>query len=56
MLYYALILLLPALIVGVLLFRVVAFASAEIARVFLVLFLVLSPVNAFCYFARRKTR
>lgn len=58
MLYYILIFLLLALAVAVaaVIFRVVSFAAAEIARVFLTTALVLSPVLAFSYFARKKIR
>ena len=54
MLYFALVVLLVALVAGSLLFRTIAFAAAEIARVFLILFLVISPVNVFSHFARKK--
>lgn len=54
MLYYAVVLLLVALLVSFVIFRVVAFAAAEIAKVFLVTFVVLSPIDAYVYFARRK--
>lgn len=42
-----------ALAASVLVFRLVALAAAEIARVFLFLFVVVSPVNAFFFLARR---
>jgi uncharacterized membrane protein YtjA (UPF0391 family) len=55
MLYY-LAFLLVALIASVLLFRLVALAATEIARVFLLLFLVFSPVTVFCRFVRSSSR
>jgi len=51
---YFLVLLLVALIASALLFRLVALAATEIARVFLFLSLVLSPVIVFHHFARSK--
>jgi len=54
MLYY-LAFLLMALIASALLFRLVALASAEIVRVFLLLFLVVSPVSVFRRFVHRSS-
>jgi uncharacterized membrane protein YtjA (UPF0391 family) len=56
MLYYTVIFLLLALAAAAVIFRVVSFAATEIARVFLTTALVLSPVLAFSYFARKKIR
>jgi len=55
MLYYVAFLLV-ALAASVLLFRLVALAATEIVRVFLFLFLVVSPVSLFCRFVRSRCR
>jgi hypothetical protein len=39
-----------------LLFRLVALAATEIVRVFLLLFVLVVPVSAFCFFTRRRNR
>ena len=55
MLYY-LIFLIGALLVSFLIFRWVAFAATEIARVFLALRAVLTPIHVFQHLARRWSR
>jgi uncharacterized membrane protein YtjA (UPF0391 family) len=55
MLYY-LAFLLVALAASFLLFRLVALAATEIARVFLFLFLMLSPVTLLRHFVRARSR
>jgi uncharacterized membrane protein YtjA (UPF0391 family) len=56
MVYYALIFLFLALMGAALIFRVVSFAATEIARVFLAMAVVVSPVSVFSYFARQRRR
>jgi uncharacterized membrane protein YtjA (UPF0391 family) len=53
MLYYALMFLLIALIAGVLGFGVVAFAAAEVARIFFFIFVVLFLVSLLSHLFRR---
>jgi uncharacterized membrane protein YtjA (UPF0391 family) len=53
MLYYALMFLLVALIAGVLGFGVVAFAAAEVARIFFFVFVVLFLVSLVSHLFRR---
>jgi uncharacterized membrane protein YtjA (UPF0391 family) len=53
MLYYALMFLLIALIAGVLGFGVVAFAAAEVARIFFFVFVVLFLVSLVSHLFRR---
>ena len=55
MLYYTLVFLLIALIAGVLGFGVVAFAAAEIARIFFYIFLVLFLVGLITHLVRRTS-
>ena len=55
MLYYLAFLLL-GLAATFLLFRLVALAATEIVRVFLLLFVLVVPVRAFCFFFRRRNR
>jgi uncharacterized membrane protein YtjA (UPF0391 family) len=53
MLYYSLMFLLVALIAGLLGFGVVAFAAAEIARIFFFVFIVLFLVSLLSHLFRR---
>ena len=55
MLYYALMFLLVALIAGVLGFGVVAFAAAEVARIFFFVFVVLFLVSLLSHLFRRAS-
>ena len=54
MLYYALVFLVIALLAGLLGFGVVAFAAAEIARIFFFVFLVLFIVSLISHWTRRS--
>ena len=53
MLYYALVFLVIALIAGMLGFGVIAFASAEVARIFFLIFLVAFLLSLVSHVARR---
>jgi len=55
MLYYSLMFLLVALIAGLLGFGVVAFAAAEIARIFFFVFIVLFLVSLVSHLFRRAS-
>jgi uncharacterized membrane protein YtjA (UPF0391 family) len=55
MLYYALVFLLVALVAGALGFGVVAFASAEIARICFFIFIVLFLVSLVSHLFRTRT-
>ena len=54
MLYYALVFLVVALLAGLLGFGVVAFAAAEIARIFFFVFIVLFLVSLISHLFRRS--
>jgi len=53
MLYYALVFLIVAIVAGLLGFGVIAFASAEIARICFFIFIVLFLVSMISHVARR---
>lgn len=55
MLYYALMFLVVALIAGVLGFGVVAFAAAEVARIFFFVFVILFLVSLLTHLFRRTS-
>jgi len=54
MLYWALVFLVIALIAGLLGFGVIAFAAADIAKIFFVLFLILFLVSLITHAGRRR--
>jgi uncharacterized membrane protein YtjA (UPF0391 family) len=54
MVYYALVFLLITLMAGALGFGVVAFAAAEVARIFFSIFLVLCIVSVVSHLSRRR--
>jgi hypothetical protein len=53
---YFLAFLLAGLAAGFLIFRLVTLAAIEIARAFLLLFVLVAPASAFCFFTSRRNR